>query len=79
MAAADPGPIAVINLSPYRCDAFPVKRHYMQMLKLDSLTLGDVQERARDLRLFKSSGHFPHNFTTRVALGSFHLLQLKWK
>ncbi|RYP01436.1 hypothetical protein DL764_006206 [Monosporascus ibericus] len=50
MAAANPDPIIVVNLSSYRCDAFLVERDRIRVLELPSLTLKDVQEWAGNLR-----------------------------
>ncbi|KAK4031956.1 CHAT domain-containing protein [Parachaetomium inaequale] len=58
MAAADPDPIVVVNLSSYRCDAFLIERDKIRVLKLPGLTLKDVQERARNLRLSGSAATF---------------------
>lgn len=38
MAAANPDPIIVINLSPYRNDAFLIERHQIRVLQLLNLT-----------------------------------------
>ncbi|KAI1370096.1 CHAT domain-containing protein [Hypoxylon crocopeplum] len=51
MAAADPDPIVVINLSSYRCDALLVQHNQIRMLKLPRLTLAEARKWARDLRL----------------------------
>ncbi|RYP54761.1 hypothetical protein DL769_010292 [Monosporascus sp. CRB-8-3] len=51
MAAADPNPIIVVNLSSYRCDAFLIRRDRIKVLELPGLTLEEVQERARNLQL----------------------------
>ena len=51
MAAAALGPVVVVNLSVYRCDAFLVERDRIRILELPKLTLRQVQERAWDLRL----------------------------
>ncbi|KAK6356066.1 hypothetical protein TWF718_000440 [Orbilia javanica] len=45
------GPIIIINLSFYRCDAFLVQRDKIEVLKLPRLTIEKVQEQAQDLRL----------------------------
>ncbi|OXV06258.1 hypothetical protein Egran_05974, partial [Elaphomyces granulatus] len=50
MAAANAGPIVVINVSHYRCDAFLVERHRIRALKLSDLRLEDIQEKAKLLR-----------------------------
>jgi methyl coenzyme M reductase subunit C-like uncharacterized protein (methanogenesis marker protein 7) len=50
MAAADPDPIIVLNLSPYRCDAFLIERDQIRVLELPGLTLEEVQKQAQDLR-----------------------------
>ncbi|KAI3326723.1 hypothetical protein HD806DRAFT_488009 [Xylariaceae sp. AK1471] len=51
MAAADPGPIIVVNLSLYRCDAFLVERDRIRALELCGPALEEVLKRALDLRL----------------------------
>ena len=50
MAAASLGPLIVINLSPYRCDAFLIETNQIQVLELPDLTLEGAQERAQKLR-----------------------------
>jgi hypothetical protein len=59
VAAADPDPIIVVNLSSYRCDAFLIQRSRVRLLELPDLTMKEVQERARDLRLSRL-GASPH-------------------
>lgn len=46
MAAVDPDPIIVVNLSCYRCDAFLIKRDGITALELPVLTLEEVQKQA---------------------------------
>ncbi|KAL8367900.1 hypothetical protein RB599_003698 [Gaeumannomyces hyphopodioides] len=58
MAAANPDPIIVVNLSRYRCDAFLVERDRIRVLELPGLTMGEVQKRAQDFRLSRSTGSF---------------------
>ncbi|KAL8367940.1 hypothetical protein RB599_003723 [Gaeumannomyces hyphopodioides] len=58
MAAADPDPIIVINLSPYRCDAFLAERNRIRVLELPGLTMKEVQKQARDHRLSRTTGSF---------------------
>ncbi|KAI8649679.1 TPR domain-containing protein [Fusarium keratoplasticum] len=55
MAAADPDPIVVVNLTAYRCDAFLVERAQIRVLELPGLTMKEVQERARDLRFSRNT------------------------
>lgn len=55
MAAADPDPIVVVNLSPLRCDAFLVERDRIRVERLPQLTLSDVNERTAQLRASHSS------------------------
>jgi hypothetical protein len=50
MAVADPDPIIVVNLSPYRCDAFLIERDRIRVLELPGLTLTEAQKQVRDLR-----------------------------
>ncbi|RYP20115.1 hypothetical protein DL765_002957 [Monosporascus sp. GIB2] len=58
MAAADPDPIIVVNLSSYRCDAFLIRRDWIKVLELPGLTLGEVQERTRNLELSRLTASF---------------------
>ncbi|RYP45618.1 hypothetical protein DL768_008055 [Monosporascus sp. mg162] len=51
MAAANPDPVIVVNLSSYRCDAFLVERDRIRVLELPGLTVAEVQKRALGLRL----------------------------
>jgi tetratricopeptide (TPR) repeat protein len=53
--AANVGPIIVINMSPYRCDAFLVKHNGITSLKLPELSTEVAQEKAEDLRSSHSS------------------------
>ncbi|KJZ69755.1 hypothetical protein HIM_10866 [Hirsutella minnesotensis 3608] len=55
MAAANPDPIVVVNLSSYRCDAFLVEFDGVRVLELPALTIEEVQKQVRDLRLSRSS------------------------
>lgn len=48
--AAGSGPIAVINVSHYRCDAFLIQRDNIRVLQLPDLTMQEVQQRLRTLR-----------------------------
>ncbi|RYP62375.1 hypothetical protein DL770_009601 [Monosporascus sp. CRB-9-2] len=66
MAAADPDPIIVVNLSSYRYDAFLIKRNRIKVLELPGLTLEEVQERARNLQL------------SRLTASSLPLLEWLW-
>ena len=47
MAAADPDPIVVINVSLYRCDAFLIEHNRIRVLELSDLKEEEVEERAR--------------------------------
>ncbi|KAL1846316.1 hypothetical protein Daus18300_014299 [Diaporthe australafricana] len=49
-AAAASGPIAVINVSPHRCDAFLIERDSIRVLELPDLTMEDVVQRHRAMR-----------------------------
>ncbi|EGE00902.1 hypothetical protein TESG_08196 [Trichophyton tonsurans CBS 112818] len=62
MEAANPGPIIVINVSPYRCDSFLIERDQIRALQLAGLNPKDAQVRAHELR----SSH----------QASFHISQL---
>ncbi|MCJ1456671.1 hypothetical protein MMC28_007034 [Mycoblastus sanguinarius] len=57
-AAADLGPVIVVNLSSYRCDAFLIERDRIRVLELPDLTLQGVQKWARDLRVFRLEASF---------------------
>ncbi|KAH8898073.1 TPR-like protein [Thozetella sp. PMI_491] len=50
MAAANQGPIIIVNLSSYRCDAFLIERYQIRVLKLPDLTLEEVQKQTREMR-----------------------------
>lgn len=50
MYAANPDPIAVINVSSYRCDAILIREESMSLLPLPNLHLDDIQRHVRDLR-----------------------------
>jgi tetratricopeptide (TPR) repeat protein len=50
MTAANPGPIVVVNISSYRCDAFIIEHHQIRALELPSLSLEEVEEKVRELR-----------------------------
>jgi len=50
MTAANPGPVVVVNISSYRCDAFIIERHQIRALELPSLSLEEVEEKIRELR-----------------------------
>ncbi|EPS45867.1 hypothetical protein H072_279 [Dactylellina haptotyla CBS 200.50] len=43
------GPIVVINVSPYRCDAFLIERNQIRILELPNLIPKDAHSKARDL------------------------------
>ncbi|KAL8310416.1 hypothetical protein RB597_010314 [Gaeumannomyces tritici] len=58
MAAANPGPIIVVNLSPYRCDAFLVERGRIRVLELPGLTMEEVQKQAEDFRSSRATDSF---------------------
>jgi tetratricopeptide (TPR) repeat protein len=51
MTAAAPGPIAVINLSRYRCDAFVIEAHRIQVVPLPNLSLESVEQRIPQIKL----------------------------
>ncbi|KJZ70857.1 hypothetical protein HIM_09771 [Hirsutella minnesotensis 3608] len=55
MAAANPDPIIVVNLSSYRCDAFLVERDGLRVLELPVLTIEEVQKQVRALQFSRSS------------------------
>ena len=58
MAAADPNPIVVVNLSSYRCDAFIIDRHQIRVLELPDLTVEEARERASNSRLSRQAAMF---------------------
>lgn len=57
-AAADLGPIIVVNLSSYRCDAFLIKRDGIRVLELPDLTEQGVEKWARNLRSSRLEASF---------------------
>jgi hypothetical protein len=59
MAAANPDPVVVVNVSSYRCDAFLVERDRIRVLELPALKSTEVRQRALGLRLSRpiSSSH----------------------
>ena len=54
-AAADPGPVIVINVSIHRCDAILVERTNIRVLNLPGLTLKEVNRRVLALNNLKSN------------------------
>lgn len=44
-AAAASGPVVVINVSDYRCDALIIEEHGLQALRLSNLDSKDIQAR----------------------------------
>lgn len=54
MAAAQEGPIVVVNVSPYRCDAFLIERRQIRALPLPKLNLKDLQKKLKELRTDRS-------------------------
>jgi hypothetical protein len=42
MAAVNPDPIIVVNLSSYRCDAFLIERAQITLLELPNLKIEEV-------------------------------------
>ncbi|RYP43130.1 hypothetical protein DL770_011836 [Monosporascus sp. CRB-9-2] len=58
IAAADPNPIIIINLSSYRCDAFIIQRDRIRVLELPDLTLKDVRKWAGNLRESRRTASF---------------------
>lgn len=48
-AAAASGPIVVINVSTYRCDALLIEHHQLRVLPLPDLSLEDIKGRAATL------------------------------
>jgi len=56
MSAAESGPIVVVNVSWFRCDAFLVERETVRLLELPGLTLKNVVEYVKKIR---SSKHNP--------------------
>lgn len=49
-AAAGAGPIAVINVSPHRCDAFLIEKDSIRVLELPDLAWDEVLQRRRTLQ-----------------------------
>lgn len=55
MVATQEGPIVVVNVSPYRCDAFLIERHQIRALPLPRLNLKDLEKRLQQLQTDRSS------------------------
>lgn len=49
MAAADQGPITIVNVSSYRCDAFLIEHHQIRVLPLPKLREEELKEKAQQL------------------------------
>ena len=49
-AAAEFGPIIVVNADSFRCDALLIERHQIRVLNLPDLTIEDVESRAQNLQ-----------------------------
>lgn len=45
MAAASQGPVIIINVSSYRCDAFLIKRHQIKLLALPGFVEDELHNR----------------------------------
>ncbi|KAI8628835.1 CHAT domain-containing protein [Xylariaceae sp. FL1651] len=58
-AAAHPDPIIVVNLSPYRCDAFIIECHQVRVLELPNLTLERVHQHAEELQISRQLATLP--------------------
>jgi hypothetical protein len=58
MAAANPDPIIVLNVSCHRSDAFLIEHDRIRVLELPGLTCTGVNERAKELLSFCPSGNF---------------------
>ncbi|KAF9639221.1 hypothetical protein BFW01_g11027 [Lasiodiplodia theobromae] len=54
MVAAQEGPIVVVNVSPYRCDAFLIERHQIRALPLPRLNLEELKKKLQELRTDRS-------------------------
>ncbi|CAI7647776.1 unnamed protein product [Penicillium manginii] len=63
LATADQGPIIVINLSSYRCDAFLIECSQIRVLVLPKLNIKEVQQRTQDL---SSSSLAASSYTTSL-------------
>ncbi|KAH7165232.1 CHAT domain-containing protein [Dactylonectria macrodidyma] len=68
MAAANLGPIIVVNMSLYRCDAFVVERHRISVVELPALTQEEVQKRI----------HGPHSSRLAASFDMGSLLEWLW-
>ncbi|KAK3366617.1 CHAT domain-containing protein [Lasiosphaeria ovina] len=55
-AAANPDPVIIVNLSPYRCDAFLIERDRIRAIELPNLTLVDAKRQAVHLRQSAETG-----------------------
>ena len=59
MAAANPDPIIVVNLSPFRCDAFLIECDRIRVLELPALKLQEVEKQIRGLRMSRLTALTP--------------------
>ena len=50
MEVADPDPAVVVNVAPFRCDAFIVQKDGIRLLELPFLTMEDINARVKTLR-----------------------------
>lgn len=53
MAAADPDPVVVVNVSSFRCDAFLITPSEISLLPLPALTSEGIEERTHLLKAFE--------------------------
>ncbi|KAH7014620.1 CHAT domain-containing protein [Microdochium trichocladiopsis] len=56
LEAARPGPIVVLNVSSYRCDALLVEQSGVRLLKLPNLSREALNDHARELRTLDTLG-----------------------
>ncbi len=63
MAAANPDPIIVVNVSSLRCDALIIEHNQIRLLELPDLSLEEIEKRTILLRSFRL-GASPHMTST---------------
>lgn len=57
-AAADLGPLIIVTIDSFRCDAFLVESHQIRVLHLPDLTLEDVEKHVKGLQTSRLSSSY---------------------
>ncbi|KAK6501943.1 hypothetical protein TWF481_009761 [Arthrobotrys musiformis] len=74
MAAASHGPIVIINISQYRCDAFLIEQQIIRSLPLPNLLQKDVKKHAEFMKSIRST----HLLCSDTLLQMFRMLGWLW-